>query len=148
QALPMVWDFAEANPFGTSVGDWWEFVLNGENAIEAGVLTGSRPATVLRGSATTLPIPDGTLDAVITDPPYYDNVPYADLSDYFYVWLRRSVGNCYPEHFSSSLTPKKPEIVAEPMRYNRDRAAANRAYEAMLAESFRAANKALKTSGT
>jgi putative DNA methylase len=148
QALPMVWDFAEASPFGTSVGDWWGFVLNGENAIEAGIRSGDRAAQVMRGSAMSLPVENELLDALVTDPPYYDNVPYADLSDFFYVWLRRSIGKQYPEHFSATLTPKKAEAIAEAMRHQRNQDAANRAYEAMLAESFRAGNRALKRNGT
>jgi putative DNA methylase len=54
-----------------------------------------------------VPLESETLDAVVTDPPYYDNVSYADLSDFFYVWLKRSIGFLYPEHFSTPLTPKK-----------------------------------------
>ena len=119
QALPMVWDFSEANPFGGSVGDWAAIVLNGENGIEAGVCSGPRPADVRRGSATNLPYPDGHLDAVITDPPYYDNVPYADISDFFYVWLKRTVGSFYSEHFANEGTPKKKEIVADAVRHGR-----------------------------
>ena len=61
-----------------------------------------------QGTATRLPYPDGYLDAIITDPPYYDAVPYADLSDFFYVWLKRSVGFLYPELFRTPLTPNQP----------------------------------------
>ncbi len=62
-------------------------------------------------SATSLPYPDNYFDAVITDPPYYDNVNYAELSDFFYVWLKRSIGDLYPELFSTPLTPKSQEIT-------------------------------------
>ena len=65
---------------------------------------------VQRTSATQLPDHDGTYDAVITDPPYYDNISYSDLSDFFYVWLKRSVGFLYPEHLAGELTPKRREI--------------------------------------
>jgi putative DNA methylase len=68
--------------------------------------------TVLQASATELPYPDNYFDAIFTDPPYYDNVPYSYLSDFFYVWLKRSVGDLYPELFSTPLTPKSKEIVA------------------------------------
>src|SRR5260370_4435102 len=64
-----------------------------------------------RASASHLLLESETLDAVITDPPYYDNVSYADLSDFFYVWLKRSIGFLYSEHFSTPLTPKKQEAV-------------------------------------
>jgi adenine-specific DNA methylase len=69
------------------------------------------PTTVTQHSATSLPYPDNFFDAVVTDPPYYFNVPYADLSDFFYVWLKRILGDLYPELFSTPLTPKKDEIV-------------------------------------
>ena len=63
--------------------------------------------TVLQSSATELPYPDNYFDAVFTDPPYYDNINYAELSDFFYVWLKRSVGDLYPELFSTPLVPKE-----------------------------------------
>jgi putative DNA methylase len=66
-----------------------------------------------QASATELPYPDNYFDAVFTDPPYYDNVHYAELSDFFYVWLKRSIGDLYPELFSTPLTPKSEEIVAK-----------------------------------
>jgi putative DNA methylase len=65
---------------------------------------------VQQGSATELPYPDNFFDAVLTDPPYYINVPYADLSDFFYVWLKRTLGDLYPELFATPLTPKSEEI--------------------------------------
>jgi putative DNA methylase len=61
---------------------------------------------VSQSSATELPYPDNYFDAVFTDPPYYDNVTYSDLSDFFYVWLKRSIGDLYPELFSTPLAPK------------------------------------------
>jgi len=67
---------------------------------------------VTQASATELPYPDNYFDAVFTDPPYYDNVPYSYLSDFFYVWLKRSIGDLYPELFMTPLTPKSKEIVA------------------------------------
>ena len=67
---------------------------------------------VIQHSATSLPYPDNYFDAVFTDSPYYDNVPYSYLSDFFYVWLKRSIGDLYPELFMIPLTPKSKEIVA------------------------------------
>ena len=61
---------------------------------------------VIQLSAPRLPYPDNYFDAVITDPPYYDNVPYSYLSDFFYVWLKRAIGHLYPELFATPLTPK------------------------------------------
>lgn len=100
QALPMVWDFVEPNPFGDSSGgadgalDWVCGVAETQTVV-------SVSATVTRGSATALPWHDDSFDAVITDPPYYDNIQYAALSDFFYAWLKRTIGHLYPEHFTA-----------------------------------------------
>src|SRR5262249_20759564 len=69
------------------------------------------PAQVQRGDAQDLPFPGGTFDAVIVDPPYYDAVQYGDLSDFFYVWLKRSIGHLHPGVLSTPLTPKQQEII-------------------------------------
>jgi putative DNA methylase len=146
QALPMVWDFAEASPFGGASGgadnalDWIVGV------VEAEALNGL-PATVTRGSAIALPWPGASFDAVITDPPYYDNVPYADISDFFYVWLKRTIGHLYPEHFATEGTPKKQEAVADAVRHGGSKEKARAAYEEMMAQSFREAHRVLKPGG-
>ena len=132
---------------GGSVGDWMEIVLNAENGIEAGVTSGTRPADVRRGSATSLPWSDGQIDAVITDPPYYDNVPYADISDFFYVWLKRTSGHFYSEHFAGVGTPKKQEAIAEPMRHEGSMGKARLGYERMMGQTFRDAHRVLKPGG-
>lgn len=67
---------------------------------------------VFQASATNLPYPDNYFDAVITDPPYYDNLPYFYLSDFIYIWLKRTIGDLYPDLFATPLTPKSGEIVA------------------------------------
>jgi putative DNA methylase len=146
QALPMVWDFAEANPFGDSSGDAHQAVEWVAGVAEAQTASGP-PATVTRGSATALPWPDASFDAVITDPPYYDNVPYADISDFFYVWLKRTVGHLYPEHFATETTPKKSEAVADATRHGGSKDKARGAYEEMMAQSFREAHRVLKPGG-
>jgi putative DNA methylase len=144
-ALPMVWDFAETNPFNPDAASW----PSGIDDLPAGLReVGMKPhGQVKRGSATNLPWPDQFFDAIITDPPYYDNVPYADISDFFYVWLKRTVGNLYPDHFASELTPKKSEAVAEPMRYGGSMEKAKKAYEQMMAQAFREGNRVLKRGG-
>lgn len=144
QALPMVWDYCEINPFGGSVGDWSSLIDLEVNGIEACVAFPGRPAEVVRGSATALKWPDAYFDAVITDPPYYDNVSYSNLSDFFYVWLKRSIGHLYPEHFAAQASPKKNEIIAAAYRHGGDKQKSRRAYETMMAQAFREACRVLK----
>ena len=99
---------------------------------------------VQRTSATQLPDHDNHFDAVITDPPYYDNISYADLSDFFYVWLKRSVGFLFEEHFAGELTPKKREAIVAPYRYGGDKRAARAFYEHEMAAAFAEAHRVLK----
>jgi putative DNA methylase len=146
QALPMVWDFTESGVWGDATGSvelCLEWVLKG---LEESLVADNAPV-VSRGTATALPWPDASFDAVVTDPPYYDNVPYADISDFFYVWLKRTVGHLYPEHFAGEGTPKKPEAVADATRHGGDNEKARRAYEQMMAQSFRQAHRVLKPGG-
>ena len=113
QGLPMVWDFADLNPFAGAGGDFLGIV---EGA--AKTLANSPPATY--GNATQADAGMQTLSAnrvVSTDPPYYDNIGYADLSDYFYVWLRRSLKAVYPELFATLAVPKSEELVATAYRH-------------------------------
>jgi Adenine-specific DNA methylase containing a Zn-ribbon len=101
---------------------------------------------VLQASATELPYPDNYIDAVFTDPPYYDNINYAELSDFFYVWLKRSVGDLYPELFSTPLVPKSKEIVANPVRHGGE-AKAKEFFETMLKKAFQEIHRVLKPNG-
>ena len=102
--------------------------------------------TVLQASATELPYPDNYFDAVFTDPPYYDNINYAELSDFFYVWLKRSIGDLYPELFSTPLVPKSKEIVANPVRHGGE-AKAKEFFETMLKKAFQEIYRVLKPNG-
>lgn len=114
QAIPMVWDFAEANPFSDSAGCCDNML---EWVTKATLLF---PATI-QGSAKQH---DAQSDnglrniAVSTDPPYYDNIGYADLSDYFYVWMRQALKETYPKLFRTMLVPKAEELVATPYRFD------------------------------
>ncbi|MFZ8832204.1 MAG: DUF1156 domain-containing protein [Thermodesulfobacteriaceae bacterium] len=101
---------------------------------------------VSQASATELPYPDNYFDAVFTDPPYYDNVNYAELSDFFYVWLKRSIGDLYPELFSTPLVPKSKEIVANPVRHGGE-AKAKEFFETMLKKAFQEIYRVLKPNG-
>lgn len=146
QALPMTWDFIEANPFGGSGGDLAMHVETIAKVISHCATTGT-PARVVRGSAAELPFEDDEFDAVITDPPYYDNHIYADLSDFFYGWLQRSIGDLYPEHLGAAETPKRREIVMAAYRHSGNRDAARESFEGMLVEALREARRVLKPSG-
>ncbi|MDN5363977.1 MAG: putative methylase [Eubacteriales bacterium] len=112
QALPMLWDYAETNPFSGASGAYETGMDYYLKVVYHCSCTNSIPAIVTQASATSLPYPDDYFDAVVTDPPYYDNVPYSYLSDFFYVWLKRTVGDFYPDLFATPLTPKSEEIVA------------------------------------
>lgn len=114
QAIPMVWDYAEANPFSNSSGCFdnmldWVTKCNIE-------FPASTPAEVSQFDAQT---DCGLRNIMIsTDPPYYDNIGYADLSDFFYVWMRQSLKDTYPELFSTMLVPKAEELIATPYRHD------------------------------
>ena len=113
QAIPMVWDFAEGNPFSASSGNW----LNNINWIAK--VSSNLPCTGL-GVSCQIDAMDQkiTLNKIVsTDPPYYDNIGYADLSDFFYVWLRRSLGSVFPDLFATMAVPKTEELVATPYRH-------------------------------
>ncbi len=101
---------------------------------------------VLQGSATALPWPDESFDAVLTDPPYYDNVPYSDLSDFFYVWLKRTIGDLHPDLFATPLTPKDKEIVADASKAG-SMEAARRRFEERLTQAFREIYRVLRPEG-
>jgi putative DNA methylase len=112
QAISMIWDYAEGNAFNPGPCD----ILTGcewiAKAIE--VLPANPPGLVRQLDAA---IVNGAGALVSTDPPYYDNVGYADLSDFFYIWLRRTLGSIYPELMGTLLTPKADELVADPFRH-------------------------------
>jgi len=127
QAIPIVWYFGESVPIGKSAGNWNEHLGRALDSIHLTRDSGA-PAAVVRGNALALPWPDASFEAVITDPPYYDNIPYANLSDFFYVWLKRAVGHLYPEHFATEGTPKKNELVADASRHGGDKKKARAAY--------------------
>jgi len=111
QAIPMVWDFAEANPLAESSGSWASMVERTAYSTEGSLYTAPGFATAAQESATAHSLPDDSVHAMVTDPPYYYSVPYSDLSDFFYVWLRRVLGDELPDLFSSALTPKDQECV-------------------------------------
>lgn len=112
QGLAMVWDYLENAPFADASGNWRDAM----EWVTKCIISNSPIKTfgvVQRGSATNLPFPDSCLDSVMTDPPYYDAVPYADLSDFFYVLLKHSAGHWFPDLFRTPLTPKAAELIEE-----------------------------------
>ena len=113
QALPMSWDFAEGNPFGKSSAAVLTCVRSIADCVQE--LQSSTPAYINQGSAEFVKYEPGTL--VSTDPPYYDNIGYADLSDFFYVWLKRTASGAWPELFRRISTPKNDELVATAGRH-------------------------------
>jgi putative DNA methylase len=146
QSLPMVWDFAETNPFNPD-GASWIAIMEDNPAVIDSLSEISQVAKVQRGSAIATPWPDGFMDAVITDPPYYDNVSYSNLSDFFHVWLKRSVGHLYPEHFATVASPKKAEIIAASYRHGGQRQKAKTFYEEGMGKAFAEAHRLLKPTG-
>ena len=113
QAIPMVWDFAEGNPFSESSGNW---LNNIDWCAKASI---NLPCAAQGESSQVDAMNQSTTrDKVVsTDPPYYDNIGYADLSDFFYVWLRRSLRPVFPDLFATVAVPKAEELVATPYRH-------------------------------
>lgn len=117
QAVRMVWDFAEANVLGEKAICWHNAVNITADAIETVLVDGGSAGEVLQHDATR-PRDFGGPVLVCTDPPYYDNVPYADLSDFFYVWSRRILADVHPDLYRTVLVPKEEELVADAQRFD------------------------------
>jgi putative DNA methylase len=115
QAIPMIWDYAEANPVSEAGGGF------GITAHAVAKVLERLPLTASQGTAgqqdAGKPAGSAQLRVVSTDPPYYDNIGYADLSDYFYVWLRRALKSIFPDLFATLAVPKAEELVATPYRH-------------------------------
>ena len=140
QAIPMVWDYAEGNPFSNSSGcfdnmlDWiYKCII---------LLPAANSASVNQLDAQS----DNHLRniAVSTDPPYYDNIGYADLSDFFYLWLRYALRNEYPDLFRTMLVPKTEELVATPYRFGGSKEKANTFFESGMLQTFKRINTYVK----
>ena len=133
QAIPMTWDYAEANPFSNSSGcfdNMLEWIVKCVEKMPTGL-----KGTVLQHSATD----DKDFDAVVisTDPPYYDNIGYADLSDYFYLWMRHSLQKVYPSIFATMQVPKMAELIATPYRFDGSQQRAKAFFEDGMAKVCR-----------
>ena len=146
QALPMLWDYVSINPFSGLSGGWQSAMDWIGRAIDHCSRTFHKPAIIKQSSATNLDYADNSFDAVLTDPPYYDSIPYSYLSDFFYVWLKRSIGDLYPDFFSTPLSPKKNEVVAysDVPKAFKD---STHFFEEMLKQSFQEIQRVLKLNG-
>ena len=132
QAIPMSWDYPESNPFSNSTGNW----LGNMDWIGKALETTPCHLTqgyVIQQDATQ--ISDNVIQVIATDPPYYDNIGYADLSDYFYVWMRPALRSIYPDIFGTMLVPKEPELIASPYRHG-GKEAANEHFESGMEKTF------------
>ena len=154
-ALPILWDFAEVNTISETTGGYaggteWiaRFVTHALHATD-----GAAAPSVRKRSAIQV---EGEYDVIVTDPPYYDAIPYSDLMDFFYVWLRRSVGDLSPEiaeAMCDELGPKwdhsarDGELIDDPSRHGNDASASKDAYEAGMASAFSSCRKALRDDG-
>ncbi len=164
-----VWSYAEMAPLVTGVGYDWSIEKTAKCIKELVELVNPKgkpsdifdqateepseppPVTITCKSADSLDhIPKGSIDVVVMDPPYYDNVMYAELSDFFYVWLKRTAGHVFPELFRRQLTDKENEAVANPARFAGEkgaRALAGRDYQARMAAIFAECRRVLKVDG-
>ncbi|MDX9985619.1 DUF1156 domain-containing protein [Sphaerochaeta sp.] len=141
QAIPIVWDFAEGNPFSDSSGSWEVLLGNLVRSFMAPAFCFSRDShgAALQADATQ----DNGLRSIMisTDPPYYNNIGYADLSDFFYVWMRRSLRYTYPNLFSTMLVPKVEELIATPYRFDGSKEKARDFFEDGMLRTFSQVHK-------
>jgi putative DNA methylase len=135
QALPMNWDFPEVNPFAGAAGDLAETSESMSKTVASIPTKKAVPAR--QKDATTFTIENPLENLIVsTDPPYYDNIGYADLSDFFYIWMRRSLSRVYPDLFRTMLVPKAQELVATPFRFDGNKSKAQAFFETGLGKAF------------
>ncbi len=138
QAIPMIWDYAENNVFGEAAGDYLVSLGNMVKALEQ--VPARYSGFAKHGDAQSQSVSTDKL--VSTDPPYYDNIGYADLSDFFYVWLRRSLRSVFPEIFATLAVPKAEELVATPYRHGSKESAETFFLDGMTQAMHRLADQA------
>jgi len=148
QAIGMLWDYAEPNVFADAAGNFITTLSTMIGVLEREALASMLAGHVEQASAAEHPMPDDSADMFMTDPPYYDAVPYAHLSDFFYVWLKRSLQPSFPDIFSENEVPKNGEIVVD-RPHELSRSAKDIAfYEAELTEAFAEGRRVLRPNGT
>ena len=146
QAIPMVWDYPEGNPFASGTGgmltqlEWIKRVIEHESLQAV-------PSSVYRADGAALNLESHCVDAVVTDPPYFDAIAYSDLSDFFYVWLKRILGDVIPEVLTTPLTPKGDEATALKHRHDGDAKAADNHFTLKLAQVLAEAKRVTKPDG-
>ena len=140
QAVPMSWDFPEASPFSPYAGSLDDAFGDTVGAVGNLIASAEISGQAELGDAARLPLPDDSAAVWFTDPPYYDAVPYSYVSDFFYIWLRRSLFKADPSFFRDPLTPKGSEIVAY-LGPDGDAAAARRRFEVRLGTAFAEARR-------
>ena len=157
-ALPITWDFAELNPLSDSTGNYTaclEWVCRATEHTSAAAAGRPEPRAI-RGSSTSQTVPPGTVDVVLTDPPYYDAIPYSDTMDFFYVWLRRTTRGLAPDvdaAFSGELAPKwdeaagDGELIDDDSRFGGDREKSRAAYENGMLRAFQQCYRVLRPEG-
>ena len=138
QAIPMTWDFPETNILGDSVGGFSPIIQYIAKCINKLHTTSNRGYAIQYDAQS-----DCNLRNIVisTDPPYYDNISYADLSDFFYIWMRRSLKNTYPRLFRTVLVPKAEELVAPPYRFGGSKEKARDFFEDGMAKTCQQLNK-------
>lgn len=148
QSLPMRWDYIEVNPFSNAGGGSWSNCIDYIClVIEHASRSATQSAELHSGTALRQPFPDNSFDAIVTDPPYYDAVPYADLSDFFYVWLRRNLTSQHPQLFYTPLTPKMEELVQLAGRNDRYDYKDKSYFESQLTRAFSEIERTLSSNG-
>lgn len=135
QGIPMGWDFAEANILAMSVGGWKTCSDYVAKCVEVTVVEFATPGQAKQLDAATAISEVGSL-LVSTDPPYYDNIGYADLSDFFYVWLRRTLGKIHPQLLATMMVPKAQELIASSYRFDGDAHKAKEHFEIGFRRAF------------
>jgi adenine-specific DNA methylase len=147
QALGMTWDFAEGVPLSAATASWEDAVGHPLRVIEELSKWSNRPAHVERATATKHPLPDDSADAFVTDPPYYDAVPYAHLSDFFYVWLKRSLRGVHGDLFRDDVVDKADEIVVDRPHHLSTSTKDIAFYETALRKAFAEGRRVLRPTG-
>ncbi|MBN8644246.1 MAG: DUF1156 domain-containing protein, partial [Planctomycetes bacterium] len=147
QAIGMIWDFAEV-PTGSDATGGFSGAMNWvASALEANASLGRTPGHVEQASATNHPLPDDSVAVLVTDPPYYDAVPYAYLSDFFYVWFRRTLSNIHPSLTRDPGVPKDEEIVVDRPHTLSQSTKDISFYERELARAFAEARRVVRPDG-